>query len=720
MSRYLNRTLTISPADLVAPSLKHIGTFPPGVGVFDLIEGDDTDNFLGGTENDDVIKGLGGNDQIWGGGGNDTAYGGDGIDFIYGGTDFDTLNGGGGDDTLQGIEFGVVLTTTGPCDILNGGGGTDTLNVRYAGFVNSGTSQPVNVTMSMATGSGQVQVDGFQGENFSQMEILNFIGPEGNDNVTGGSFGDTIDGRGGNDVLRGADGDDIIKDGWGTIDANGGTGNDTISLDGTVFGHVYGVMTVNADSGQFLVNGASIGTIQNFENLTLLLGIGDDNVVGFANGVNSIQGTFGMGGNKTITGGDLNDVLRGADGNDTLFGGGGDDSLNGYVFGDDTMYGGTGDDFITGNDDTIYGGSGSDELWIGTNGTVDCGAHGDFILMWQPASIGVVSLIGGSGMDVLRLASETGVLDFTSSTIDMEELQWVDYGDAYNTVVTFTTQQLLNFEVIRLGTENREDDFFKIIVTGNADVVLPEISQFSELQLADGGQMADLRNVGTDWAPKVVGGDGDDTVYAVDFAAIPYFEANLGAGNDTFFGQDKEDRVHGGDGNDVLDGKYQDDRLYGGDGKDKIFGGIGNDHVADILNGGAGADRLDGGNGADTYQYKRASESTGKAFDTVIGFDFAAADVFDLKGALTGIDVKVNGGTLSKATINDDLEAAVGASELGMEHAVLFKPDAGDYAGKTFLIVDLNGEAGYQANKDLVVLLSNPVNLNSLDTADFT
>jgi Ca2+-binding RTX toxin-like protein len=724
MSRYLNRSLTISPADLAAPSLGPIGTLPPGVGVFDLIEGDNGDNFLGGTENADTIKGYGGNDQMWGGGGQDTMLGGDGNDFIYGGTDFDTLNGGSGDDTIQGIEFGVVLTTSGPCDLIDGGGGIDTLNVNYAGFVNSTTHEPVSVTISMATGAGQVAVDGFQGENFSQMERLNFIGAEGNDNATGGALSDTLDGRGGNDVLRGAGGDDVVKDSWGTVDANGGSGNDTFELNGNAFGHTFGEMQINADSGVFMAGGVSVGTISNFENLTVFTGHGNDNITGFVNGVNTINAGFGRTGNKTFTGGDLNDALTGGDGNDTLYGGLGNDNLSGSVYGGDLLYGGNGNDSLGVNEgDTAYGGGGDDLTFAGADGgSIEGGGGDDIVLLFESTSVnGPDSYIGGGNYDILRLFYDDGVtVDLTGMTIDVEELQFVDSGQPCDFTVMFTTAQLASFEVIRLGTENREDDFFKIQLTTNDDLVLPEISQFSELVLADGGQMVDLRNVGTDWAPKVVGGDGNDTVHAVDWAAIPFFEANLGAGNDTFFGQDKEDRVEGGDGNDVLDGKYQDDRLYGGDGRDQIFGGIGNDHVDDLLNGGAGADKLEGGNGEDIYQYRRAGDSTGKVFDTVIGFDFAAADVFDLKGDVTGIDAKVNGGTLSKATINDDLEAAIGNGELDEDHAVLFKVTAGDYDGKTFLIVDLNGDAGYQANKDLVVLLQGPVNLNSLDTADFT
>jgi serralysin len=642
--------------------------------------------------------------------------------------DKDTIYGGAGDDTLQGTQFGAVLTTGGPCDIIQGGGGTDILVINYAGWVNTTTNQPVSVTMQLANGTGQIAVDGFQGESFSQMERLNFAGPEGDDNVTGGALNDTIDGAGGDDRLRGGDGDDIIKDSWGTIDANGGNGSDTISLNGNLFVHAYGDITINADAGQFLSDGVSLGTIANFENLTVQTSTGNDNITGFANGVNTITAGY-ISGNKTFTGGDLNDALSGGRGDDHLYGGLGNDTIHLGWDGVKAAYGGNGDDTlnVASGSGWAYGGTGDDSL--GSTGdssggvNFDCGSGDDFVFQWT--NIGDLNFtrtyLGGTGYDTMRVwVQNEADLDFTAATIDhIEELQWVDFGQATSMSVTLTSAQFADFEVIRLGTENREDDFFKIVLTTNDDLVLPEISQFSELVLADGGQLADFRGVGTDWVPKVVGGDGDDEVFAVEFAAVSTFTANLGAGTDTCHGNFLKDRVDGGDGADVIDGSYGNDTLSGGDGEDKLFGGVGNDHVDDILNGGKGADKLDGRNGADTFVYKKAGESTGGDFDTVIGFDADATDVFDVKPNITGIDAKVNGGTLSKATFNDDLEAAIGNGELAAGHAVLFKPSAGGYAGKTFLIVNLNGQAGYEANEDLVVLLQSPANLNNLDTTDF-
>ncbi len=44
----------------------------------------------------------------------------------------------------------------------------------------------------------------------------------------------------------------------------------------------------------------------------------------------------------------------------------------------------------------------------------------------------------------------------------------------------------------------------------------------------------------------------------------------------------------------------------------------------------------------------------------------------------------------------------------------------GGRSGKTFLIVDANGHAGYQASADYVIELQGALNLDQLSTANFT
>ena len=143
--------------------------------------------------------------------------------------------------------------------------------------------------------------------------------------------------------------------------------------------------------------------------------------------------------------------------------------------------------------------------------------------------------------------------------------------------------------------------------------------------------------------------------------------------------------------------------VYGGAGADVITGGAGND----LIYGGLGQDRLTGGAGSDTFLFRSAAESTGPLCDQLIGFD-CRTDKLDLPGDLPGLSDIVTGGSLSLATFDTDLSAALNAF-LGKGEAALFTASAGDMAGRAFLVVDANGQAGYQAGEDFVLELVDPV-----------
>jgi hypothetical protein len=151
------------------------------------------------------------------------------------------------------------------------------------------------------------------------------------------------------------------------------------------------------------------------------------------------------------------------------------------------------------------------------------------------------------------------------------------------------------------------------------------------------------------------------------------------------------------DGSAETDGRFF---FYGGAGDDSFIGGGG----ADRLYGLGGADALCGGGGADVFAYTGAGESSGAGHDRLLDFD-PASDRIDLPNAVTGFDAAVTQGALSDASFDADLTAAL--SGLGAGHAVLFTPDGGDQAGVLFLVVDGNGQAGYQAGADFVFELPN-------------
>jgi hypothetical protein len=177
---------------------------------------------------------------------------------------------------------------------------------------------------------------------------------------------------------------------------------------------------------------------------------------------------------------------------------------------------------------------------------------------------------------------------------------------------------------------------------------------------------------------------------------IEWFEALVLSGDDT---------ITGSKFGDVLDGFWGDDFIAGRRGDDVIEGGLG----ADVMHGGA---RLD------TFVYEHALDSTSTGHDVILRFN-AERDSFQFPDPVAAIDASIASGTASEATFDDDLAAAVDAAHLGAGNAVLFTPDAGDLKKHTFLIVDMNGDAGYQACEDAVIWLKKPFNLGSLSTANF-
>jgi serralysin len=152
-------------------------------------------------------------------------------------------------------------------------------------------------------------------------------------------------------------------------------------------------------------------------------------------------------------------------------------------------------------------------------------------------------------------------------------------------------------------------------------------------------------------------------------------------------------------------------RLFGGKANDTLTGGSGND----MLFGGLGTDRLVGGAGADTCRFDAASHSSGSARDVVVGFDYQV-DRIDLTVAVTSVGATV-AGTLSATSFDTDTASAM--QNLAAGQARLFTPSSGDLAGKVFLVVDLNGTAGFQSGGDVMLEMESPSPAIILSTSIF-
>ncbi len=113
-------------------------------------------------------------------------------------------------------------------------------------------------------------------------------------------------------------------------------------------------------------------------------------------------------------------------------------------------------------------------------------------------------------------------------------------------------------------------------------------------------------------------------------------------------------------------------------------------------------------------------------------------DKFQLGVAVTGIDPTITSGSVDAVTFDVNMAVDVNATNLAAHHAVLFTPSpdlagnvhvplpedgalspgADEYVGHTFLIVDANGRAGYQAGADFVFDVTGGT-LTGLSVVDF-
>lgn len=311
-------------------------------------------------------------------------------------------------------------------------------------------------------------------------------------------------------------------------------------------------------------------------------GSGNDSLKGLDDQSNSL---YGLGGDDTLEGGNLNDLLYGGtgndlllgregqnhlfgeDGNDYLSGRSGDDSLDGGL-GHDTLYGGNG------GNDTLIGGLGDDELSVGSglgNRNLLDGGEGNDTLYGNAGSDD--TLLGGDGNDLL-IARNSGS--------DNDSL---DGGSGNDNLRATGGNSTLNGG-------------------GGADSLF--------------GSFGDDRLLGGPGADQITSYSGDNTLRG----GAGNDALSSGDGNNIIYGEGGDDGLQGGSGDDFLDGGLGSDVLFGNGGNDTLIGGKGNDtliassagQIGDVsLVGGDGNDYLTAGNGNNTL-------IGGAGADTLLGY----------------------------------------------------------------------------------------------------
>lgn len=262
---------TAKPADATPGSLKvrfdRLVTGPFGLDV-DNAERLEV-NALGGDDTVSFAPGLAGRilTTVNGGTGNDTISGTDAGDVLNGGDGTDVLNGQGGDDTVSG-DRGNDQMFGGPGSdklVWNNGDGTDQATGDEGYDVTEVNGAPAGESYAIKPAGARTRLDrtnlGLFGMDMDTEAVrlatlggddsltvapgtaidIDADGGSGNDTLSGGdrddvlrggAGNDTLTGGGGQDLLDGQDGDDVLaaRDGQGDL-VHGGAGTDAATLD---------------------------------------------------------------------------------------------------------------------------------------------------------------------------------------------------------------------------------------------------------------------------------------------------------------------------------------------------------------------------------------------------------------------------------------------------------------------------------------------------------
>jgi len=614
-------------------------------------------------------------------------------------------------------------------------------------------------------GSVFATVNGTDGNDFIHTARDGLQAPHGyNDMPFLTDSGDTINPGAGNDIIHCGEGFNTINFGANFNASDqifGGFSADVIVLNGDYSSlMVLKNTTVDSFVDEFLLTAghsynfkfASANTVTEIDGSAL--GAHDTLQINLA--TISAHGlyVYGGAGDDYLDTSQASDIIDCGAGNNVVNGNGGRDFIDASHGGNDVINGGSGDDVVsvtTGND-TLAGGNGNDAFFFEGDASLDSrdeingGAGKDEIVLDSSYSNRMVlssSFIQGVETLVFDVGPESGlVYNFAAANdfVTNDKLFVVDASELYfDSVDTFDGSALTSGRLEFLGgwgldtfIGGAKDDVFEFI--GSTQDPFPSFLEATDrIEGRDGNDTLIMDGTGysnglvfsattmTGVEKIILGAKNDISGQATTYDLI-LNDGNVAAG--ATLSLDAGNLLQGGlvifDGSHETDGHFD---LTGSRDNDTLIGGAMSDTIAgeggdDVIVGGMGADRMDGGIGHDVFRYNAVAESTSAGFDTITHFD-SSAEKFDLTFSVSGIDSDVAGGKLTNGNFDVQLAQLIGADELQAHHAVLFTPDKGDFRGETFLIVDANGVAGYQAGQDLVLLLKNPTDLEHLTIGSF-
>lgn len=593
-------------------------------------------SFIGGYSG--KFDGMGGNDCYFTGiehfsffdlsGGNDIINTGDGNDVLSGGAGDDALGGAGGVDTIIGGAGN---------DYWTGNLGTAAVNIAIdlngtSAFLGTGSVTETE-GMNLTTGSGN---DSFVTHRTAAM----------------------------NDVITsGAGADRILVYGGGTDSANGGDGNDRLTLIYETASNDVHLTDLTSDVG-----GGYSGKFD---------GQGGNNL--YFTGIEQFTFIDRAGGNDIINTGGGDDVLNGGGGADILNGGGGIDKIDG----------GAGKDTWGGDLSTA-----SEIIAINLNGA------SSFLGDGQVTRIEAMNLKTGSGNDVLKGHQTSGLGDTIASGDGGDDITLYNGGtdsvdggagsDTLNVVCAIASNDIYLTNL----TEDAEGGYSgKFDGQGGNDIYFSHIETFTFVDRWGGN---DIINTGKG-NDVLSGGGGDDSLLGgqgidrIDGGVgndrwggdLSFTNENISInvnGGSTFLGSGSVRNIEAlnlitGGGNDTVKGHVSSAM------SDSIATGGGNDAVTLFLN---STDWVDGGAGKDTLTVNNTADTGGVwlmnltlnagggydgKFDGTGGLDiyFTGIERFVFADTAGGADI-INAGDLGDSLLggggNDQLSGGGGADKI--------------------------------------------------------